>query len=104
VRQGDTNLLKAVMSDRRRAISQRAQKLISSDPDERVIRAQVLLNCIGHLAQEGVARGMTVTVIDLLEAVDVDICEYEEPVCSAGTDDLAGSPVATTAASLSVST
>jgi hypothetical protein len=61
-----SDLLKAAVRDGARAVAQRTDELVAADPDQRVKGPQMLLNRGGDVAQQRVAGGMTVAVVDLL--------------------------------------
>jgi hypothetical protein len=89
LRQGGADPLKPIVCSRRCAVSERAHKLVSAEADERVVWAHVFLDRICDIAQQNIARGMAVLIIDLLELVDVDVSEHKKSVSASSTDDFA---------------
>jgi type IV secretory pathway TrbF-like protein len=74
-----SDLIKAAARDSARAVAQRTNELVSADPDKRV-KAQMLLDRAGDIAQQRVAGAMTLAVVDLLEPVDIDVGEHQVSV------------------------
>jgi len=67
----------------------RAQKLVATEADDHVIRAQMIANLAYYAPKQRVARGMAVRVVDELEADNVDIDSNQLAARSVGTIDLA---------------
>jgi hypothetical protein len=83
-----SDLLEATVCDRTYAVAQRADEFVSADPNQRVIGAQVLLDRGGDVTQQRIAGAVTLTVVRLLEAVDIDIREDQMSVSVARAVDL----------------
>jgi hypothetical protein len=47
-------------------------ELVSSDPSQQVLRAQDVIPIMSHLRKERISGSVSVSVVDRLEAVDVD--------------------------------
>src|SRR5439155_3336942 len=69
-------------------VGERADELVPAYPDHRVVGAQVVLYGGDDIAQQRVARGMALAVVELLESVDVHEGEYEPSVSVSSAIDL----------------
>jgi hypothetical protein len=76
------------VSGRECAVTQCTDELVSSEADESVVGAQVLLDGARNVPQQHIARSMALMIVDLLEVVHVDVSKHQAAVSAASPDDL----------------
>ena len=57
-------------------------ELVSSVAHDQVVRPQVCLQCVSHLHQHPIPGGVSGRVVDRLEVIDIDKCQYQGPILS----------------------
>src|ERR1019366_9579230 len=65
--------VEAVLSILDRGAGHHAQKLVAADPNDQIIGAQMTADAVHCALQQRVTRGMTLRVVDGLQADDVDV-------------------------------